>query len=116
MTNIGDHNRRVAFWKLSGAEDGANEPVADPWVLHKEKWAAIKGETGMGSIRAAASAGGVNTALDRYSFRINYDTSITIGMQLRDRQGGRFNVIAVRHDSQDRNWTDVVGEVGGANG
>ena len=116
MTNIGDHNRRVAFWKLSGAEDAANEPVADPWVLHKEKWAAIKGETGMGSIRAAASAGGVNTPLDRYSFRVSYDLSLTVGMQLRDRQGGLFNVIAVRHDPQDRNWTDVVGEVGGANG
>ena len=51
MTNIGDHNRRVAFWKLSGAEDGANEPVDDPWVLHKEKWAAY-----WGPIKAAEKA------------------------------------------------------------
>lgn len=116
MSNLGDKNRRVEFWKLSGAEDAANEPVSDPWVLHKAKWANVKTETGMSAIRAAASAGGVNTPLDRYSFRIDYDTSITVDMQLRDRNGNRFNIIRVAHDFTDRDWTDVVAELGGANG
>lgn len=114
--NLGDKNRRYEFWKLSGAEDGANEPIADPWVLHKSKWGQIKGETGMGSIRSAASAGGVNTPLDHYSIRINYDTSITVAMQVRDPVGNRLNVVRVGHDHADREWTDVVCEVGGANG
>jgi len=113
---IGDRNRLVEFWKDSGAVDEANEPVPDPWVLHKKKWAHIKGETGMGTIRAAASAGGINTPLDRYSFRINYDKSITVGMQVREKDGTRYNILSVRHDKVDRNWTDVVAETGGSNG
>lgn len=116
MSNQGDKNRRVGFWKLSGTEDSANEPVADPWILHKEKWANIKGQRGMASVRAAASAGGVNTPLDRYSFNINYDTSITIDMQIRDGLGNRFNILSVTHDYENRDWTDVVAETGGSNG
>lgn len=112
--NLGDKNRRFEFWKLSGAVDGANEPVADPWVIHKSKWGQIKGETGMGSIRSASA--GVSTPLDRYSIRVEYDTSITIGMQVRDRNGNRFNVLRVGHDFADKNWTDVVVETGGADG
>jgi SPP1 family predicted phage head-tail adaptor len=113
---IGNFNRKIDFYRDSGAVDEANEPVVDPWVFHKSRWAQIKGETGMGSIRAAASAGGVNTPLDRYSFRINYDTSIKVGMQIRERDGTRYNIVSVRHDKADRDWTDVVGETGGANG
>lgn len=116
MSNLGDKNRRVEFWKLSGAEDGANEPVADPWVLHKAKWANFKAQRGMGAIRAAASAGGINTPLDRYSVSVDYDTSITVDMQMRDRNGNRFNILSVVHDFADREFTDVVCELGGANG
>jgi SPP1 family predicted phage head-tail adaptor len=113
---IGDRNRLVEFWKPSGAVNEANEPLPDAWVPYKSKWAHIKGETGMGTIRAAASAGGVNTPLDRYSFRVNYDTSITIDMQVREKDGTRYNILSVRHDKVDRNWTDVVAETGGSNG
>lgn len=116
MSNDGDRNRYVHFYKLSGAEDGSNEPVEDPWVYHKSKWANIKGERGMGTIRAAAAAGGVNTPLNKYSYNISYDRSITVGMQLRDPDGDRLNIIAVNHDKANRDWTDVVCEVGGANG
>lgn len=117
MSEIGVRNRRIAIWRDSGAVDGANEPVADPWVLHKEKWVHIKGETGMGAIRGAAGqTGGINTPLNRYSFRGSYDTSITVGMQVRERDGTRYDIIAVRHDKADRDWTDIVAETGGANG
>lgn len=112
---IGAKNRLIHFWKDSGAVDEANEPVPDPWVFHKSKWAQIKGETGMGAIRSSAEAG-VNTPLNRYSFRINYDTSITVGMQIREKDGTRYNILAVRHDKADREWTDVIGETGGSNG
>lgn len=116
MSNQGNKNRLVEFWKLSGVEDAANEPVADPWVFHKKKWADPKGETGMGTVRAAASAGGVNTPLNRYSFRINFDRSITVDMQLRMRDGARFNILTVNHDLMGYEWTDVVAELGGATG
>lgn len=113
---IGEYNRRVEIWKLTGGVDAANQPLPTAWVLHKRKWARVKGETGMGTIRAAASAEGINTPLDRYSFRVNYDRSITTGMQLRTPEGDRLNIVAVRHDMADKWWTDAVAELGGANG
>lgn len=113
---IGEKNRRIEFWKRTGATDSANQPMPTAWVLHKPKWARIRGETGMATIRAASSAGGVNTPLDRYSFRIGYDVSITVDMQIREHDGTRYNILAVRHDKATRDWTDVVAETGGANG
>jgi len=113
---IGEHNRLVEIWSPTGAVNSANEPLPDAWALHKSKWARIRGETGMGTIRAAAAAGGVHTALDRYSFRVSYDTSITNKMQIRERDGTRYNILTVRHDKADRDWTDIVAETGGANG
>ena len=53
--------------------------------------------------------------MDRYSFRINYDRSITVGMQIRERDGTRYNIISVRHDKAEHDWTDVVAETGGSN-
>ena len=113
---IGEHNRRIEIWKPSGAKDAANEPLPNAWTLHKRKWARIRGETGMATIRAAATAGGVNTPLDRYSFRVNYDLTIEVTMQIRDTQGMRYNIVGVRHDLAGRDWTDIVAEIGGSNG
>lgn len=113
---IGEYNRMIQVWKPSGVVDAANQPLPNAWVLHKEKWSRIRGETGMATIRAAAAAGGINTPLDRYSFRVNYDRSITVDMQIRDREGDRYNILAVRHDKAGREWTDIVAELGGSNG
>lgn len=114
--NASDRNRRIAIWRRTGAVNAANEPLPDAWEYFKDKWVKIKGETGMGAIRSAATAGGINTPLDHYSFRCNYDTSITTDMQIRERDGSRLNIIAVRHDKAMRDWTDIVAEVGGSNG
>lgn len=113
---IGAKNRLIHIYVLGDEYDDANEPVDDPWVFQKQKWADVRGESGLASIRSAAAAGGVHTPLDRYSFRFNYDKSLNVTMQLRDPEGTRYNVVAVRHDVADRNWTDVVGETGGADG
>lgn len=113
---IGNRNRRIEIWQPSGAVNEANEPIPDDWVFVKSRWANIKGETGLGSIRAAGAAGGIHTPLDRYSFRVNYDTSITVEMQVRDPEGTRYNILGVRHDKENREWTDIVGETGGSNG
>lgn len=113
---IGKKNRLFEFWKLTGAKDAANDPLPDDYEFFKRRWGEIRGETGIGTIRAAASNGGINTPLDRYSVRINYTPSITVDMQMRERDGSRYNIVSVRHDKADREWTDVVGEIGGANG
>lgn len=112
---IGERNRRIEIWHHNGQVNAANEPVPNGWSLFKSKWARIKGETGMATIRAAGSSDGINTPLDRYSFRISYDPSITVKMQIRERDDTQYNIIAVRHDKAMRDWTDIVGETGGAN-
>lgn len=108
---IGAHNRRIEIWKRVGAVDAANEPLPDAWALHRCKWAHVKGVTGMASIRD-----GVNSPLDRYSFRVNYDLTIEVTMRIRDTQGMRYNIVGVRHDLAGRDWTDIVAEIGGSNG
>lgn len=113
--NIGERNRRIEIWQPTGGKDAANEPLANAWALFKSKWAHVRGESGLGTIRSAASAGGIHTPLDRYSFRVNYDPSITVKMQVREHDGTQYNIVAVRHDKAHRNWTDIVAETGGAN-
>lgn len=114
---IGEQNRYFIIMRPTNAVDGANQPLPTAWERHKGKWARVRGETGMGTIRAASHANGVNTPLDRYSVRFNYDRSITDDMQLREatESGQRFAILAVRHDMAEREWTDVVVEVGGSN-
>ena len=111
MADIGARNRLFRFYKRSEEVNAANEPVG--WVFHKQKWAEVKGESGMGSIRAAASAGGVVTPLDRYSLRVSYDLSIDSTMQARDSEGWCYEVLAVRHDKARRNYSDIVVESSG---
>lgn len=111
---IGEKNRIIEIWKHDGTLDAANTPTPTGWFKFKEKWARIRGETGMATIRAAAAADNINTPLDRYSFRVNYDTQIDVTMQLREPNGDRYNIIAVRHDKADRDWTDIVAETGGS--
>lgn len=113
MTTIGEKNRKIDIYGPSGT-NAANEQ--DGWVLIKSKWARVAGETGMGAIRAAASAGGIVTGLNRYSFRVNYDLSIDTTMQVRDPEGDTYNILTVRHDKAMRQYTDIVAELGGSNG
>lgn len=114
---IGAKNRLVEFWVLDpDAVDEANQPIPNSWALHKRKWADVRGETGMGSIKSAAQANDINTPLNRYSFRVNYDRSLDVTMQLRDPEGDRYNIVAVRHDKARREWTDVIAELGGSSG
>ena len=113
MDMIGKKNRLITFCTYTTAVDGANEPVNTDCVTVKQKWAEIKGESGMGSIRAAAMAGDlVNTPLARYSYRVNYDTSITAAMHIHDSDGVALRIIGVRHDKANREWTDVIAEEG----
>lgn len=113
---IGESNRLIEIWAHDGSKNSANEPSPSGWHRLKRKYARIRGETGIGTIRSAAQAGGVHTPLDQYSFRVNYDKSITVKMQIRELDGTRYNIVSVRHDLANRDWTDIVGETGGSNG
>lgn len=120
---IGEKTRLVTINKRSTVDaDAANESFT--WVLHKTKWAEVLGQTGMGRIRSEASAGGINTDLQRYSLRVNYDLSIDNTMQavLKVRNDdGTFSFIAldiqsVNHDHAGRDHSDLVCQTGGSNG
>jgi SPP1 family predicted phage head-tail adaptor len=111
---IGEKNRYITINKRDETVDTANESVG--WVLHKKKWAQIVGMSGMVRIRSEASAGGVNTDLQRYSFRVNYDLSLTSAMQVVDGNGIMYDVQSVNHDHAHREHTDLVCQQGGANG
>lgn len=110
---IGEKNRLVKFYKPSTTLDAENNPTG--WVLHKSKWADIKSETGMGRIRSEASAGGINTDLRKYSFRVTYDLSLDLTMRV-EFHGVMMDVVTLLHDHAGRMYTDVVAEQGGNNG
>ena len=119
---IGEKTRFITINKPSPVVDGGNESVG--WILHTTKWAEVKGQTGLGRIRAEASAGGINTDLQRYSFRVNYDLSLDNTMQIvqRVRQpDGSFVVVtydiqSVSHDHATRENTYLICQEGGSNG
>lgn len=111
---IGEMNRQIDIYAPSPVVDGANE--SSDWVFVKSKWSEIMGETGMGRIRAESNAGGIHTGLNRYSFRVRYDRSFDITMQIRDREGNRYNIVNILHDKAGRINTYLIAEVGGSNG
>lgn len=112
--SIGEKNRKITINQRSIVTDGANE--SSGWVFFKTKWAQIMGQTGMGRIRAEASAGGINTDLQRYSFRVNYDLTIDNTMQVVDPNGIEYDIKSVNHDHATRDHTDLVCQTGGSNG
>lgn len=111
---IGERNRLITINKRSTDTDTANESF--DWVPHKTKWAQVMGQTGMGRIRAEAGAGGINTDLQRYSFRVSYDLSIDNTMQVVDPNGIQFDIQSVNHDHAGRQHSDLVCQTGGSNG
>lgn len=111
---IGEKNRRITINVPATTVNSANESTG--WVFYKTKWARILGETGMGRIRAEASAGGINTDLRKYSFRVNYDRTIDVNMQVVDPQGYEYDVVTVLHDPAGRLYTDIVCQLGAASG
>lgn len=114
MPQQGFKTRQIDVYKPSPVVDSANQ--SHDWVYVATKWAEIKGETGMGRIRSEASAGGIVTPLNRYSFRCNYDPTMDSTMQVRMADGTVMGVISVLHDLARRTYTDLVCETGGSNG
>lgn len=112
----GDYNRLILVRKAQTTLDAANHPVKG-WIIHKRKWARIVGQTGMGSLNAAASTGtGVSGAQVGYSFRLlGMDDSITQDMTV-EYKGAIFEIITVAHDYAGKEYTDLVVVAGGGRG
>lgn len=111
--NIGDYTRLIEIWKPSGNLDAANEPDG-VFVLHKSKWSKPLAPNGMKTIRSMMDSANITSPVDMRSYRIFYDESITDDMQIRFR-GQIMGILLVRHDEQNREWTDLVTKVGASN-
>ena len=101
----GELNRQIIIEKRSGLLDALNRPLADDWIPHVTKWAAVRGQTGMGVIRGSAS--GVENTVNAYSYRVRYDTTITTAMRVVEGTD-RYDIVDVRHDKDRHDWTDIV--------
>lgn len=109
----GELNRYVLIEKREVALDALNAPV-DTWIPHASFWASIRGQTGMGAIKASTEAGVVKS-ISRYSFRCRYRNDIDIGMRV-NLKGQLFDIKQITHDLDRREWTDIVCEAGGNDG
>lgn len=113
---IGNYNKRIEIWKLSGAVNAANKPIQD-WAFFKRKWSWVKGKSGLQTVTNMMNQQDITSPLSGKSFRIRYDLDILPGMQLR-RKGSTVGMLIqqVLHDELDNEWTDLVVTAGGANG
>lgn len=106
----GPLNKLIAIRSRVSGEDEAGQPV-DTWTPLASVWADIRGATGMGTIRSPLEG----VELNAYSFRIRYRTDVDAA----DRVvfgGQNYDVKQVRHDMANRQWTDLVCELGGNEG
>jgi SPP1 family predicted phage head-tail adaptor len=110
----GDLNRQIVIQSRDTGEDAAGQPV-DTWTTLATVWANIAGATGMGSIRQSAVREGVAVELNSYSFRIRYRTDVDAAKRVVF-DGQNYDVKQVRHDKANREWTDLVAELGGNDG
>lgn len=105
----GDLNRQVLIEARAAGKDALNQPNG-AWGTFATLWCAVRGSTGMGVIK-----GGLDVPVSAYSLRIRYNTSITDAMRVN--LGGKImDIIEVRHDLANKDWTDLVCRAGGNNG
>ena len=109
----GSFNRKLELQQRPAGVDGTNQPV-DNWEHVRYLRARPVGATGMSVIRSAEQ--GIAVGPGKYSWRIRYrPTGINEGMRV-VYQGVIFDIIDVRHDYENHDWTDLVCETGGNRG
>lgn len=108
-------NRRIYVQERAAGKDSLNNPNG-AWGTVLTLWSQPKGMNGLGAIRAAEGDAPID--VERVSFRVRYRPT-----GLNDKQriviatsGDIFSVIAVKHDHQDREWTDIIAEKGANSG
>lgn len=108
-------NARIEIHSREQVRDELNQPT-DVWMLQQRRWAFVKGNTGMATIRQSASQDGVTRDMNFYSFRVRYSPQgIDSGMRV-FYAGRYFDIKQIRHDFVRREWTDLVCETGGNDG
>lgn len=110
---IGEYNRKIEIWKRLDTKDAAGEPVVGNFAFYKQKWAKIRGRNGMSLVKD--TAGTVTAPTDMSSYRVPFCEDVTVEMQVRHR-GMVMDIIAIRQDEADREWTDIIVRTGGSDG
>lgn len=108
----GTLNRRITIQRQSTSTDEAGQPL-DVWTDVATVWANVKGQTGLGAIKDVQ--GNVSSSISRYSFRIRFRAGLDAGMRV-IYNAVPFDVTQVRMDFAEREWTDLVCELGGNDG
>jgi len=106
----GPLNRLITIQSRDSGTDDAGQPV-QTWTALATVWANVRGANGMATIKAGLPGVEVNW----YSFRIRYRTDVDAA----DRVvfgGQNYDVKQVRHDFANKEWTDLVCELGGNDG
>lgn len=99
----GSLNRRITIQTRLAGSDAAGQPV-DAWADLATRWADVRGETGMGTIR---NGGDVPAAIKKYSFRVRFIETVNESMRI-VYAGQIYMIEAVRMDWSRREWTDLV--------
>lgn len=117
---VGRYNRKIDIMQRSGVKDAAGEWPPGSWAIYKTVWSMIRGRNGMAYIREIGAANGttVEASIDLKSFRVNYREDITTDMSIRfpATTGTLYDIVNVRPDSADRNFTDIIVRTGGSDG
>jgi SPP1 family predicted phage head-tail adaptor len=107
----GDLNRLVRIERRVDGEDAAGQPL-QTWEPVASVWASVRAPKGMGIVKEAMDGA---VSITRYSFRIRYREALDAGMRV-VMAGQAFDVKAVSVDHAGKEWTDLVCELGGAEG
>lgn len=110
----GDLNRRITLQSRDEGEDEAGGPLLT-WTTLATVWCSVRTPTGMGSIRNHANQDGIAVELNTYSFRIRYRTDVDAANRIVF-DGQNYDVKLIKHDHANKEWTDLVAEVGGNDG
>lgn len=112
--DAGKLNRWIDIEQRADGHDEAGGPI-DVWTLFKGAWSQPKTQSGMSVAANASQEGSLGRSLAVYSFRIRYDDTIDANMRVVYR-GRYYNIRRVAHDEELQDWTDLICEVGGADG
>lgn len=111
--NVGERNRLLTIKRRSNGVDAANQPI-DTWEVVAKRWGRPMTSTGMSVVRAAEQ--GVPAVSGRYSWDINYTPDLfDVGMRA-EYKGIIYDILDIRHDHANREYTHLVCQEGVNNG
>lgn len=115
MIPTGEMNRKVKIERPNPLKDAMNVPLPG-YVQVFELWGKFLTATGMSTIRNAGPDG-VQKGVNAYSLRIRYrPVGIDESMRVNYKDQSYFDIIAIKHDHANKEWTDLILQAGAKDG